>query len=68
MRYFMGRILGTIAILVGAVLVVLGIISTQKTGEKIIGEMTGHYSNRTVWYIVGGIALVAGGFGLRRLK
>ena len=68
MRYFMGRILGTIAILVGAVFVVLGIISTQKTGEKIMGEMTGHYSSTTVWYIVGGIILVAGGFGLRRLK
>lgn len=64
----MARIIGTIAILVGAVLVVLGIISTQKTGEKIVGEVTGHYTSKTVWYIVGGIALVAGGFGLRRIK
>jgi di/tricarboxylate transporter len=64
----MGRSLGTIAILVGAVLLVLGIMSTQKTGEKVMGEVTGHYSSKTVWYIVGGVALIGGGFGLRRLK
>ena len=64
----MARVIGTIAILIGAVLVVLGIIATQKTGEKIVGEVTGHYTSKTVWYIVGGIALVAGGFGLRRIK
>ena len=64
----MGRTLGTIAILVGVVLVVLGIMSTKKIGEKIMGEMTGHYTNKTVWFIVGGVALIGGGFGLRRLK
>ncbi len=64
----MARILGTIAILVGVALLVLGIVSTQKTGEKVVGEMTGHYTNTTVWYIVGGVALIAGGFGLRRIK
>jgi hypothetical protein len=63
----MARVIGTIAILVGITLVVLGIISTQKTGEKVMGEMTGHYTNQTVWYIVGGIALVAAGFGIRRM-
>jgi di/tricarboxylate transporter len=62
----MARVLGTIAILVGAVLVVLGIMATQKTGEKVMGEVTGHYTSTTVWYIVGGVALIAGGFGLRR--
>jgi hypothetical protein len=64
----MGRTLGTIAILVGAVLLVLGIVSTQKTGEKVMGEMTGHFTSKTIWFIVGGVALIGGGFGLRRLK
>lgn len=64
----MGRTLGTIAILVGIVLVVLGIVATQKTGEKVVGEMTGQYTSKTVWFIVGGVALIGGGFGLRRLK
>ena len=64
----MARIVGTIVMVIGAVLVVLGVIATQKTGEKIMGEVTGHYTNKTVWYIVGGVALIAGGFGIRRLK
>jgi NADH:ubiquinone oxidoreductase subunit D len=64
----MARLVGTVLIVVGAVLVVLGIMATRKTGEKVVEEVTGHYTNKTVWYIVGGVALVAGGFGLRRLK
>lgn len=64
----MGRIIGSVAILVGAVLIVLGFMATDKTGEKLKKEVTGHYTNKTVWYIVGGIALIGGGFGLRRLK
>ena len=64
----MARGLGIVAILVGIALVILGIVATQQTGEKIVGEMTGHYTSKTVWYIVGGVALIAGGFGLRRIK
>jgi len=62
------RILGNILILVGVVLVILGIVATQQTGEKVVGEVTGHFTNRTVWYIVGGAALIASGFGVRRVK
>lgn len=62
------RVLGTVCILVGIVLLVLGIVATQQTGEKVVEEVTGHFTNQTVWYIVGGIALIAGGFGIRRIK
>jgi uncharacterized membrane protein YidH (DUF202 family) len=62
------RALGIALILIGGVLLVLGIMSTQKTGEKIVEGVTGHYTSTTVWYIVGGIVLIVGGFGLRRIK
>lgn len=62
------RVLGTVCILVGIVLLVLGIVATQQTGEKVVEGVTGHFTNQTVWYIVGGIALIAGGFGIRRIK
>jgi hypothetical protein len=62
------RILGTICVVVGIVLLVLGVIATQRTGEKVVGEVTGHFTNQTMWYIIGGIALIAGGFGIRRIK
>jgi uncharacterized membrane protein YidH (DUF202 family) len=62
------RILGTVLILIGIALLVLGIVATQQTGQQVMEEVTGHFSNRTVWYIIGGIALIAGGFAVRRVK
>ena len=62
------KILGTALILIGGVLIVLGVMAMQQTGEQVMEKVTGHFSNQTVWYIVGGIALIAGGFGIRRIK
>jgi hypothetical protein len=62
------RILGTILCVVGIVLVVFGIVATQKTGEKVVNEVTGHYTDKTMWYILGGIALIIGGAGITRIK
>lgn len=62
------RILGTILVVVGIALIGFGFIATQKAGEKVVGEVTGHYTDKTMWYIIGGIALVAGGIGISRVK
>lgn len=62
------RVLGTTLFIVGGVLLVFGIVATQKTGEKVVGEVTGHFTDQTMWYIVGGIAMIAGGYGLTRVK
>lgn len=62
------QILSIALIVIGCVLLVFGISATQKTGEKVVEEVTGHYTNKTVWYIIGGIALIAGGFIVRRMK
>ena len=62
------RVLGSILCVVGIVLVVFGIIATQKTGEKVVDEMTGHYTDKTMWYIIGGAALIIGGSGITRIK
>jgi succinate dehydrogenase/fumarate reductase cytochrome b subunit len=62
------RILGSAAFLIGIVLVVFGVIATQKTGEKAVSSVSGHYTDTTMWYFIGGIALVVGGAGLTRIK
>lgn len=62
------RVLGTVLFIVGIVLVVFGIVATEKTGEKVINEVTGHYTDKTMWYIIGGIALIIGGAGITRIK
>ncbi len=62
------RVLGSILCIVGIVLVAFGIAATQKTGEKVLDEVTGHYTDKTMWYIFGGIALIVGGAGITRIK
>lgn len=62
------RVIGMTLFSIGIILLVFGIISTQSTGEKIYGHLSGHYTSTTMWYIIGGIALIAGGLGISRIK
>lgn len=61
------RILGLVAIVVGVILLVFALNSTQTVTEKIVEGVTGRYTNYTMWYIIGGIVLIVGGgaFALR---
>lgn len=61
------RILSVLLIVIGVVLLGFGIAATQRTGEKIVGEITGNFTNQTMWYIIGGIAFIIGGFGVKRI-
>jgi LPXTG-motif cell wall-anchored protein len=62
------RVLGMTVLVIGVVLLIFGVVGTQKTGEKVRDELTGHYSNSTMWYIIGGLALIVGGAGLTRIN
>jgi len=62
------HVLGTTLIVVGIVLFIFGIAATQQPGQKLVWGMTGYFTNKTLWFLVGGAALVAGGFGVRRIK
>lgn len=62
------RIIGVILFVVGIVFLVLGIVSTQQLGQKVAEGVTGHYTSKTVMYIIGGIVLIIGGLGITRIK
>lgn len=62
------RIIGWTATVIGVFLVVAGILSTQETGEKIIEGFTGHFSDKTMWYILGGLGLIIVGAAVGRIK
>lgn len=65
----MARTLGYVALAVGVVLLIMGIIATQKTGEQVLSGATGHFTQQTLWFILGGIALaVIGGISAFRKK
>ncbi len=54
--------IGLLLVVAGIVLLVLGINATQSTGEELRETWTGHYSDRTTWYLIIGVAgIVIGG-------
>lgn len=58
------RIIG-LGIMAGAiVLLVFGLQATDTVSEELRREVTGEYSDRTTWYIVGGIVGIVVGAAL----
>lgn len=62
------RVLGNLLLIIGIALLILGIIATQKVGQQVAGDVTGHFSSKTVWYILGGLAMSVLGGWLMRYK
>ena len=58
------RILGIVLLVVGLVILGFGINASQAVGEKVIENLTGRFTSSTMWYIIGGVALVVGGGAL----
>lgn len=55
------RTLGIVALIVGVILLGFGLNSTQAVTEKVVEGVSGRYTENTMWYIIGGIALIVGG-------
>jgi len=58
------RILGMVFLVVGVILLLFGLNSSQAITEKVVEGVTGRYTGMTMWYLIGGIALIVGGGGL----
>ena len=52
------RGLGIVLFIVGVVLLTLGIKATDKVSEGVVKAVEGHYTNTTMWYLIGGGALI----------
>jgi hypothetical protein len=60
--------LGGIALLVvGAILFTIGMNASESFADRFSNFFTGHYTDRTVWYVIGGAALVVVGLMLAML-
>ncbi len=58
------KIFGLVLFVIGIVLLGFGINASQAVTEKVMEGVTGHYTDNTMWYILGGIALVISGGAL----
>jgi hypothetical protein len=54
-------LLGIILLVLGAVLFGVGIFSTLSVTEQVVEGVSGRYSDHTLRYVLGGIALVIAG-------
>jgi hypothetical protein len=60
----MGRVLGVVALIAGAILLYFGLNASDAPMEQLNETFTGSYSDRTMWYLVGGAATACGGLVL----
>ena len=58
------RIVGIALLVVGIILLVLGLQATDSVGESIREGITGKFSDKTTWYIVGGALVTVVGAGM----
>ena len=58
------RIIGLVLFAIGIVLLIFGYNASQSVGERIVEGFTGHFTNQTMWYLIGGVAATVGGLGL----
>jgi len=55
------RITGIVLLVAGAALFIVGMNASHSAADRWSDFFTGHFTDATVWYIVGGIALAAVG-------
>lgn len=58
------KILGMILVAVGVVVLGFGINSTRSISEKVVETFSGRFTQQTMFYIIGGVALIVAGIAL----
>ncbi len=55
------RVLGIVLLVVGLALLVFGLNSTESFADSVSEGVTGRFTDKTMWYLIGGGALAVGG-------
>lgn len=58
------QIFGLVILVVGIILLAFGINASQSVTEKVVEGVSGKYTEHTMWYIIGGIAMIVAGVAL----
>ncbi len=55
------RVVGIVLLVVGVILLVAGINASDSPADRWSNFFTGHFTDSTVWYLIGGVGLAAVG-------
>lgn len=58
------RALGVVLLIVGVILLIIGLNASHSVADRWSNFFTGHFTDTTVWYILGGIASAIAGLML----
>ena len=58
------RIGGIVLLVVGVILFIVGMNASDSIADRFSDFFTGHFTDATVWYIIGGVALAVLGLVL----
>ena len=66
------RILGVVLLVGGIILIIVGVTASRSPADSITNWFTGHFTQSTMWYLIGGVvAAIAGlllAFGVGRAR
>lgn len=60
----MQRVIGVVLLVVGVALLIVGMNSSESVTDQASEFFTGRFTDTTLWYIIGGIAVGIAGLGL----
>jgi hypothetical protein len=55
------KVIGVVLLIVGAVLIIIGVTASRSLANNVSNFFTGHFTQNTMWYIFGGIAVAVVG-------
>jgi len=58
------RVLGIVLLVVGLLLVGFGLNASESVSDTVSEGFTGRFTDKTMWYLIGGAALAIGGLAL----
>lgn len=58
------RLLGIILLVAGILIVAFGLNASESISDSISKGLTGRFTDKTMWYLIGGAALAIGGASL----
>lgn len=58
------RIAGIVLLVLGIVVLMIGLNSSESVADQVSETFTGRFTERTTWYILGGIAMAVVGLVL----